>query len=371
MNDKALATRDAAITPMEAAAREVRIVPGLDREDHFSMRKLGNIHLGVKVRTNSGKEYPKATDYFVLPEMLARDEDFRDKLASMGEDPEKPTRLPIMLMSDNLGVNILSSFDCYGAGGKLKCRSYDGHTCTRLNEQTLQYEDLPCEFTDCKLFSKGECARYHRLRFLLPDAAELGYWQIATKSDNNRGALVREIVDLRKFLRGHVAGADLILTLTNERTFHVPVNGKLLATNPFLLHLSLGRSLRKLMAEAQTFAEVDAETIEESYDYEERVVDEGDFDVGEPEPVDTQPIEAEPVDDGPDAELAALRERIADMTGGNIDVLRDLSKRLWGKVIPASSWTVDQCRQAIEALEGTGANTSSPEDASLFATERG
>lgn len=369
MNENALTRRDeTGITPMQDASREVHIIPGLDQEHHFAMRKLGNIHLGIKVKTANGKEYPKATEYFVLPELLASDEDFKDKLASMGEDPEKPTRLPIMLMSDNIGVNIVSSFDCYGMGGKLKCRSYDGHVCTRLNEQTCKYDTLPCTYEACAAFKKGDCARYHRLRFLLPDAAELGYWQIATKSDNNRGALVREIMDLRKFLRGHVAGADLILQLTNERTFHVPVTDrqgatKMIATSPYLMHLSLGRSLRKLMAETSTYQAVDEETIEESYDLDEVIMpDDGSFDVGDPEGA---VIDAEPVSDA-QSEEDALRARISDAVGGNRQLISDLSKQLFNKTMGLAGMNLDQLIAMNDKLTEQ-AQAVDPAEASLFA----
>jgi hypothetical protein len=306
MNDRAIVAQDTqALTPMQEISREVVMIPGVDEEHRFQMRKLGNIHLGVKVKKeNSTVEYPKATDYFVLPDDLRNDPDFREKLESMGQDPDKPKKLPVMLMSDYPAVNMITSCDCYGANQRLKCRSYDGVTCMKLNEKTFQYDTMPCAQADCQLYQKGDCAWYNRLRFLVPDAAGLGYWQVATKSKNNRGALIREMIDLRKALRGRIAGADLVLVLTNERMFNVPVtdrqgNTRMVATNPPLLHIDLGKSLRKLQQEVINYRVIDASEIEESYDYDEPTVDDSEFVVGHDEPLPDEPqhVEAEIVED--------------------------------------------------------------------------
>jgi hypothetical protein len=299
MKGKAIVKHDgngAAITPMQEISREVMLRKSGDEDFRYQTRKLANIHLGVTVQypakdkktkqplfDGNGNpvmvDSPKATDYFVLPERLLKDLDLREALEALGEDPEKPTRLPIMLMSNAPAVNIVTSRDCYGAGEKLKCRSYDGRTCTRLNDQTSEYEPGACDETKCPLAVKGDCDWYHRLRFLMPDAAGLGYYQIATQSDNNRGALVREMISLRKALGNRIAGADLALVLTNERTFHYKgPDGKLHATAPYLLHLDTSVSLRKLINAANNFTPIDGAEIEESFD----------MDHVEAEPVDAE-----------------------------------------------------------------------------------
>jgi hypothetical protein len=318
MTTKSLATQQRAttgITPRAEVAQEIMLREQGDEDFRFQMRKLGNLHLGVKAKNQSGKEYPKATEYFVLPDDLRNDPDLREKFNSMGQDADKPKRLPVMLMSDNIGANVVTSCDLYGMSGKLKCRSYDGRFCQRLNERTSTYETMPCKQGECPDFCKGDCAWYHRIRCLIPDAAGIGYWQIATKSDNNRGALVREMFDLRKTLRGRLAGIDLILALTNEREFHVkPKNGdKMITTRPYLLHLEAGASLRKLMNATRQGDVYDADQIEESFDFDAEPEAESDFPVGEPvieaDPDTGEVVDAEIVDD----ELARLRSQCVDM----------------------------------------------------------
>lgn len=313
---------NAAITPMVEAGREIALIEGYDMEHRFSMRKLGNIHLGVKVQTRDGKEYPKATDYYVLPDDLRNDQEFRAKLEEIGEDPDKPRKLPVMMMSDQVSTNIVTSCDLYGTNGKLKCRSYDGATCECLNPTTFQYETKECSTADCPSFQKKECAWYNRLRFLLPDATGFGYWQIYTKSANNRGALIREMMDLRRATGGHIAGVDLLLELSNERQFHVPMtdrSGKvtLSATSPFLLHLRPMQSIRKLMnlkIDAQT---VEDDRIEDSFDMpNEPTMGEDEFMSGEHEHTDAVDAEivAEPVEEpgGDPTQEEVLRNTIRE-----------------------------------------------------------
>lgn len=325
-----LATQQTQIaTPMQQIGQELALVPGVDEEHHFALRKLGTIHLGIKVQyqkrdyktkqpvfDQAGNpvmvESPKATEYFVLPEQLRQDPDFREKLESMGQDPDKPTRLPIMVMSNDLSVNIVRSCDLYGQGAKLKCRAYPVAggmlRCIRLNPKTLDYEESTCTQPNCPDFTKGDCKWVTRFRFMLPDQAQLGYWEIITASDNNKGAIARELRDLRMALKGQVALVDLALVLTNERTFHPKVtdrqgNVSRIATAPYLMHIELGKSLRKLMAEGPSGVVIDADQIEESYEADEQptYTDEGEFVVGEPEP---EPAQPETPAAAPEAEVA-------------------------------------------------------------------
>jgi hypothetical protein len=189
---------------------------------------------------------------------------------------------------------MVTSCDLYGQSGKLKCRSVDGKHCTRLNEQTFEYEDKECPAEPCK-----DCAWYHRFRFLLPDAAGIGYYQVVTKSDNNHGALLREIRDLRNLKRGGIAGIDLKLILTNEREFHVAVTDRqgkrsMMTTSPYLLHLEGYTNLRDILNAEQIGEVYDAEIIETDTEEDAApVVEESeDFQAGEPEPENAQVTEA-------------------------------------------------------------------------------
>jgi hypothetical protein len=283
--------------------------------------------------------------------VLLNDQEFRDKLTNMGQDPDKPTKLPVMLLGELLATNIVTSCDLYGSGGKLKCR-FDGKNCVRLNPKTLEYEPAECKQMECADFNKGDCAWYHRLRVMLPDAAGIGYWQIATKSDNNRGALYREMNDLRKIMRGRLAGYDLMLILTNERQFHIPVNDtqnggkKLIPTNPYLMHLEAGTSLRKLMNSAPTGDVYDAEVIEESFDNEGEPIVQGGpgerpYDNGDPAAI------------GPEAEATAKREAIINLAGVCFEspkIFGGWLKEQFGKKMMLANLTFDELIQVHDRL---------------------
>lgn len=323
----ALATQGAsnALTPMQKVGQELALVPGVDEEYQYSMRKLGTIHLGVKMKTADGrKEYPKAVDYFVLPEQLRQDPEFREKLESMGQDPDRPTKLPIFLMSDDLSVNIIRCCELWGTGAKLKCRATPfrlpnnavGLRCIRLNPKSLDYEEAACVQSDCADLKNGNCAWVTKIRFMLPDQSRIGYWEIITKSDNNKGAIAREMLDLRNMLNGRIAGVDLALVLTNERIFHPKVkdrSGKItrMQTQPWLLHMELGKSMRKIMAEGRTGHVVDAEIIHESYDLdEEPEATEDEFAVGEAPETPTAQVEDAP--EVTDAEFTAAEDPLPE-----------------------------------------------------------
>lgn len=272
------------ITPADASMlgridAEVGLIPGYDQPHRFAMRKLGNIHLGVKQE----KGFPKATDYFVLPDDLLKDKPFRDALTDMGEDPDRPKKLPIMLMSNDIGQNLVSSKDLFGQNGKLKCRSYDGQICEKLNDKTLQYERKPCD-KDCI-----GCAWRHRFRFLLPDSTRFGYWQVVSTSPTNRGGLLRAMIDAKALL-GRLVGIDFVLRLSNEREFRVPMQGKsgttLSATKPYLLYLETSKSLREIIADRGAAEPLSVEDDIDNVD--ELVVDQATGEILEPDAAETE-----------------------------------------------------------------------------------
>jgi hypothetical protein len=135
---------------MNAISKEVNLIPAVDKEFRYQLPRLGKIHLGIKVQTQSGKEYPKATEYFVLPEELLTDADFRQVLTDLGEDPDKPTKLPVVLARNDLRDNLKSSCDLYGLSKGLVCRSLDGVNAIRVNQKTGEMVEEVC---------KGECCK--------------------------------------------------------------------------------------------------------------------------------------------------------------------------------------------------------------------
>lgn len=77
--------------------------------------RLGKIRLGVKVKNSQGKEYPRETDYFVVPEEI------RDVYGEM------PKELDILIPVENDEVSFPQALKFYGSSRGLKCKG-DGET---------------------------------------------------------------------------------------------------------------------------------------------------------------------------------------------------------------------------------------------------
>lgn len=336
MNEKALATQGASpntelAIKQEAATfaaivrTEVGTIAGVDdhNESRYRFPRLGKLHLGVKKqmqkKNQKGEtytvEYPDKTDYIVLPELLLNDQDFRAALEAMGQDPDKPRIIPIRLVSNNIQDNVRSSLDYYGANRGLKCRSYDGRVKSCVDATTGEMVTGECTNVKCPIFIKGDCQVITRLRFFLPDARGVGVWQIDTRSANNRANIPCEMKTIKAATRGVLKGIDFLLCLEPEQKL-IPVvkQGKVehnpdgtvktMNTTVYLLHLRTDLTLRKL-EEAARAAQSDWEDHEvEDFDtsYDEvamateaviEVDEDGNFEVGEPEPVEPPALEEE------------------------------------------------------------------------------
>jgi hypothetical protein len=373
MSESKLAKREVgAISPRQQIGAEIALRETGDEEYRFQLRKLGNIHLGVKVHGTgaraNGQNYeydrPVATEYFVMPDKLREDKRFRAKLDEMGEDPDKPKQLPIMLLSNDLKAAMVTSCDLYGQNGKLKCRKTEGNGCVRLNETSFEYEPAECVQTDA---CKG-CAWYHRFRFAIIYAGGLGYWQIVTKSDNNHAALLMEIATLRNARRGRVAGVELLLSLTNEREFHVPMkqNGKIIlgTTSPYLLHIE--SSWLDVLNAQQVGETYDAEIIEQDYEQDDAPDAEEDFVLGEQAPVNVDPKTGEiigPIESSDDADYDPLAEEAEDPVQSE-SVCAECHQPITPAISGRTNYTVEQ------VVEITTKRTGAPKCFKCFANAK-
>lgn len=332
--DTALAVAREQSSIMRQVGTEVAIIPGVDKEFRYRLPRLGKIHLGVKVERQTQRngqtvtvEYPKATDFFVLPDDLKNNTDFQDALAAIGETTDRPQRLPIMLPCNSLSDNLRRSCDLYGSSRGLLCRTFDGMTCKCVDTKTGEMTEKPCDLSTCPRHqpnSKGvcECDWIHRMRVILPDAPGIGVWQIDTGSPNNYANLLCEMKQIKTMLGGKLAGIDLFLTLEPQE-FQVPMKKQggneteLRKTIAWMIHIRSELSLRKLQvaaaeavayeaADVEDFADTidDAPIIDDSEEVEDAEEVEEVDNPGEPEPVSAQATEEEPA-------TRELRARVA------------------------------------------------------------
>lgn len=149
--------------------------------DIVRMPRLGKIRLGVRVKSaRTGREHPRATEYFVVPPEVAE---------VFGE---QPTRLDIMFPTEDpsqwaqqwyRAYSLTQGLVCIGDGATSR-RKVDVETGDVAGRETKDWEwieGLTCNPEDCPLYGK-QCRRVMNLQFFLPKVVGLGVWQIDTSS---------------------------------------------------------------------------------------------------------------------------------------------------------------------------------------------
>lgn len=183
-------------------------MPIKDLSNLTTLPRLGKIHLGIKVDAKcpkcgweglsegadhcplcSGKlqhkkgAYPRATDYFVVPEELAK---------IVGE---RPSELDIMFPVDSPEIfapqwlraySMTQGLVCIG-DGETSRRKVDKATGAMASHETEQWEwreGLDCDPQTCPEYicKPPRCRRVMNLMVLLPQVPGLGVWQIDTSS---------------------------------------------------------------------------------------------------------------------------------------------------------------------------------------------
>jgi hypothetical protein len=173
--------------------------------------RLGKIHLGVKVKpTDKGKsEYPKATDYFVVPDEVKK---------IYGE---KPTELQIMFPVEDpelfaqqwlRAYSLTQGLVCIGNGIEAR-RKIDVATGAIADHETKDWEwkEMSCDPQECQEYQTKRCRRVMNLQFLLPEVPGLGVYQIDTSSFYS----IVNINSMIKMLKGMLGRCSMVpLTLT-------------------------------------------------------------------------------------------------------------------------------------------------------------
>jgi hypothetical protein len=179
--------------------------------DLVRIPRLGKIHLGVKVKpTEKGKsEYPRATDYFVVP----------DEVGKIYGD--KPTELQIMFPVEDpelfaqqwlRAYSLTQGLVCIGNGIEAR-RKLDVATGAIADHETKDWEwkEMSCDPQECQEYQTKRCRRVMNLQFLLPEVPGLGVYQIDTSSFYS----IVNINSMIKMLKGMLGRCSMIpLTLT-------------------------------------------------------------------------------------------------------------------------------------------------------------
>lgn len=191
--------------------------PIKDVSDIRRMPRLGKIRLGIKVEPEGKNPYPRATDYFVVPDSI------KPHLE------EKPKTLKIMFPTENVEEFAQQWLRCYSFTQGLVCKG-DGVTAARkvdvetgdLARHTTAewvFKEMSCDPDTCPEYIgdperdiKPQCRRVMNLLFLIPDVPGFGVWQLDTTSFYSI-VNINSCLDLIKRICGRISFIPLTLSL--------------------------------------------------------------------------------------------------------------------------------------------------------------
>ncbi len=231
MNDSWITTIGFYDSPVMLGANRIKLgkegrMPILDLTDIDRPPRQGMLRLGIKKRTEKGKEYPAEVDYFIIdPE--TPDEYEKNKIIDLFHITfgDKPKTISIVLVKpDTDKEQFPQSYKRYGKNTGLKCIG-DGEsaTCTEnqytaglevTGEDSKKYPTVKCLGRDCKFAvtndgaASKECKATGTLSVKILALAGLGVWQVTTGSFNS-------IVNLNSAIRE--------LTKTYGRAYDIPL----------------------------------------------------------------------------------------------------------------------------------------------------
>jgi len=178
--------------------------------DNVRMPRLGKIRLGGKKINANNREYPFASDHFIVTDELK---------AQLGE---KPTVLDIMFPCEDDDQFASQYYRMYSQTLGLICRG-NGETCSRKvdtatgdfaskDSQGMEWREGHCEGRECHMYKAKKCKETMFLQFLLPKQNGLGVWQLDTGSRISMEA-VNSMLRMLRLMCGRVSMIPLKLVL--------------------------------------------------------------------------------------------------------------------------------------------------------------
>jgi hypothetical protein len=193
-------------------------VPGLT--DRARLPRLGKIRLGIKATNARGAEYPRSTDFFVVPDVVK---------SVYGE---KPRELDVVFPSDEVAAVAPVAFKMYSSARGKTCWG-DGDRAIRMidadridvrrehtqsewdaalvapDSKNITRAEIPCPGHECPFVEKKGCRVVMNLMFLLPKVPGIGVFQLDTGSKNS-------ILDVR-------GGIELVMQLSGGKLAGIPL----------------------------------------------------------------------------------------------------------------------------------------------------
>jgi hypothetical protein len=189
------------------------------------LTELGKIKIGMKGearKSKSGSDYqlPQKLDHFIVTG-LERDEsgNFTRDEAIHKLIGDKPKRIPITLLFDDIFLNFQSRFACY-QGTRLYCTG-DGEQANRQgHDEPIQ---CPCERSDPDYTpTKDRCKMNGVLSVIIRGTDTIGgVWKFRTTSYNTIQGITSSLYLIKRITGGPLSGLDLDLVLA-PKTANAP-----------------------------------------------------------------------------------------------------------------------------------------------------
>ncbi|GAH63768.1 unnamed protein product, partial [marine sediment metagenome] len=184
--------------------------PIKDVSDIRRMPRLGKVRLGIKVEPEGKNPYPRATDYFVIPDEI------KEYIGNM------PKKLNIMFPTEKVDEFAQQWLRCYSFTQGLICKG-DGRVATRkidietgdIARHTTQewvFKEWSCDPDTCEQYQEKQCRRVMNLLFFMPDVPGFGVWQLDTTSFYSI-ININSCVDLIRRICGRISFIPLNLSL--------------------------------------------------------------------------------------------------------------------------------------------------------------
>lgn len=192
------------------------LVPGLPERGKV---KIGG--KGAKITSARGNEFqpPLKFDHFVITTMeRGPDGNFKRDEAIHAKLGDKPTRIPVRLLYDDIGLNFQSRYAAF-IGRTLWC-SGDGEQADRLKGKGPEREAVacPCHRKEPDYKGQDRCKINGVLSVLIDHAGSVGgVWKFRTTSYNSTVGIMSSLAFIKRITGGPLAGVPLTLTVTPKQ----------------------------------------------------------------------------------------------------------------------------------------------------------
>ncbi len=186
------------------------MIPGLNNQIPIESVRIAIGQYGNK-KSSGGHLLPEKVDYFLFTTSQKKDGKMLQHIELTAHFGNKPKKIPIMLLSDDIETNLVTMFAKYKGNGQIQIRSDDGITWTTTSLDGTRTIET-CDDLDNK-FMKDKNIKPRIILTGVVDAGDIGekLFKFRTTSWYIGKALVAEMTRIKAACGGHLAYLPLNL----------------------------------------------------------------------------------------------------------------------------------------------------------------